>query len=60
MLDCNRVESENSEFWLFVRTIPEESLARANTVNFVAPRMESDFIEAAKAPEVAFVVNAAE
>jgi hypothetical protein len=37
--------------------MPKESLAKANNVNFAAPRMESDFIEREKLPEVASEVN---
>jgi hypothetical protein len=57
MVDCSWVKSENSEFWPFARTIPEESLAKANTVNFAAPRIASDFIKSDKLPETASVVN---
>jgi len=57
MFDCKTVESENSEFWLFATTMPEESLAKANNVNFAAPRMESDVIDREKLPEIASVVN---
>jgi hypothetical protein len=57
MVDCIRVKSENSEFWLFAIVSPEESLPKAKTVNFPAPRMASDFIESDRLPDVASVVN---
>jgi hypothetical protein len=44
MVDWRVVESETPVFWgLLVRTMPLESLARANITSLFAPRIESDF-----------------
>jgi hypothetical protein len=40
--------------------MPEGSLPKAKIVNFVAPRIVSDFIESDSLPETASVVNVEE